>query len=320
MATALQALAMPLQQQPTVPAAGGSSDSTAVQAAAGVVDENALVPLQINVPTGLRSGGRLAFTTPDGQQLVVTVAEGVVPGGSVNVRYAPLRREQPISNLPPLPPLLVPLATQEADRVAAKLSWGLYIGSWACCLCCFPIAIFFSPLTWMINAAMYFCKPQQLRNHFQRQRTPAVTSLFTCIVATFLVFTLCVGWAGFLMGASEAGTHHIHWGHHHEHGHDYDSDGHESDIDWQSMNEACPAVAKYRKNACSTSEECDRKPSMVEMQEMCNEVFVYPCNLVAASAGALHIFENHCSGFQQTTISTSIDVNNVKASPSSSSE
>lgn len=223
----------------------------------------------------------------------------------MTVRYQPLcgRSQSPIT---PVPPLLAPLATEESDASAAKLNWVLYISSLACCFCCFPISLIISPITWMVSAAMYFRKPQQLRERFPRQRTPAVAALVTCFVAVFLAalaIALGIGfWIGldfsrlgppFNPGGHDSHDHGHHHGHgHHDHGHHHQ--GHE-DVDWPWTFDACPTWGSFALSECAHGpESCTRVPNTIEMKAICSEVSSDYCRMRAEETGAIRWIEEPC--------------------------
>mmetsp|Transcript_87839 Transcript_87839/g.179154 ORF Transcript_87839/g.179154 Transcript_87839/m.179154 type:complete len:365 (-) Transcript_87839:125-1219(-) len=168
----------------------------------------AQLPLQVKVPTAVVAGQKVAFTTPDGQNMCVTVPEALAPGSFVSVQYPPLTATSSLAPTtgtvagPLIAPLLTPhlptpTAQAEAiDRNEAQAAWALYGCGWLMC-CAAPMC---TPLCWIPAAALYFCKPAAQRAQARHQRVPALATVSTvalcvaCAALAFIVFCLVSTW------------------------------------------------------------------------------------------------------------------------------
>lgn len=164
---------------------------------------------RVQVPKALVPGDTFMASTPDGQEIEVTVPPGTEPGASISFSYnhAPspsptvvgmpigmqmhglpgvhpgLRVLDPalhgLHGLPPLAALeyasVLEGENERQDRKHSEIGWVLYCMGWALCCCCGPIG----PVFWFAIACMHWCRPATERERLPREHAMATVSLWT---------------------------------------------------------------------------------------------------------------------------------------------
>merc|ERR1719291_927329 len=69
---------------------------------------------------------------------------------------------------------------ERLDRQASETGWLVYLGGWCLCCCCGPVG----PILWFTIAGVFFCKPSEHRERFERERNVAMVSLWTGVLTT----------------------------------------------------------------------------------------------------------------------------------------
>jgi hypothetical protein len=167
------------------------------------------------VPKGLVAGNTFHVTTEDGQQLSLTVPEGVEAGTTIAYNYAPRTVTptifgQPASSNPMMrDPMDNPMiramaferqlaaemgildsmtetALERTDRQASEQGWLAYLLGWGLCCCCGPVG----PALWCAVAGNFYCRPPAQREQLPRTRSVATVSLLTSVamLLLFMVF------------------------------------------------------------------------------------------------------------------------------------
>lgn len=162
---------------------------------------------QVNVPPGLSPGAQFNATTPDGQQMLITVPEGVRPGDPISFAYVPIA-PAPCTATVIGTPVMGQQAVwnthgqvgyneyqgyggrpyDEADMHAGQTGWMCYICAWLSCCCCPPLGL----CIWYVVACMHYSKPKAERERRVQEGLVAKVSLLTAIVVSLLGVVLMV--------------------------------------------------------------------------------------------------------------------------------
>jgi hypothetical protein len=199
-----------------------------------------------------------------------------------------------LSNAPVGVALPIPAVSESAvggheDRRAAKWSWVAYISALGCCCCCPGSAIVFAPCILLVTASMYFCKPEQNRRNFPKQRMAALWSVWTCVVCAMIVWLCTAGIFGFAIGFYSKNPDAFH--------HNRIEDG----VDWGATVAVCPALEAYGSEQCADGpHSCKRDPTEVELVSICKEFDLEPCKEVATETGAKSVFDVPCEQLRET--------------------
>lgn len=172
--------------------------------------------VQVQVPAGAVPGQRVEFPLPDGRRVTATVQEQVAPGALVTISVpCPTIQSSTINGstfavpqnqdhlraalISPMPPL-PGAAVHQSDNQNAQVAWAVYAFS---CMAIFCGCGFMSCLSWVVMAALYYCKAPEDRARRPRQRLQAQVSALSavavcaCCMATFFamagLFIACGG-------------------------------------------------------------------------------------------------------------------------------
>lgn len=199
-----------------------------------------------------------------------------------------------LSNAPlgialPTPAVSESAVAGREDRRAAKWSWVAYASALGCCCCCPGPAIVFAPCILLVTSSIYFCKPEQNRREFPKQRMAALWSVWTCVACAMIVWLCTAGVVGFELGFFLKTHHGFH--------HNRIDDG----VDWGRTVAECPALAAYGSEQCANGpHSCKRKPTEVELVSICKEFSLEPCQGVATETGAKSVFDAPCEQLRES--------------------